>query len=144
MHFNKALTFENLKRFFGVDYAGFWGGRRALRSDTCTWFRDNGVPWKWTSGTYVDIIYPPSKLSFWRILGVLGNWGRLCPFDMIFSANDSVFRAEHDPLPRIFWSRWSAVIRRWSAGDPQELLGGKHRAWTAMCYGIWLSRIAPI
>ena len=30
-----------------------------------------------------------------------GNWGRLCPFDVIFSANDSVFRAEHDPLPRI-------------------------------------------
>ena len=30
-----------------------------------------------------------------------GNWGRLYPFDVIFSANDSVFRAEHDPLPRI-------------------------------------------
>ena len=26
--------------------------------------------------------------------------GRLCPFDVIFSANDSVFRAEHDPLLR--------------------------------------------
>ena len=29
-----------------------------------------------------------------------GNWARLCPFDMIFSANGSVFRAEHDPLLR--------------------------------------------
>ena len=38
--------------------------------------------------------------SFWHILGVLGNWGRFCPFDVIFSANDSVFRAEHDPLLR--------------------------------------------
>ena len=24
----------------------------------------------------------------------------MCPFDVIFSANDSVFRAEHDPLLR--------------------------------------------
>ena len=40
------------------------------------------------------------QLSFLHILGVLGNWGRLCPFDMIFSANDSVFRAEHAPLLR--------------------------------------------
>ena len=31
---------------------------------------------------------------------MLGNWGRLCPFDMIFSANGSVFRSEHDPLLR--------------------------------------------
>ena len=31
---------------------------------------------------------------------MLGNWGRLCPFDMIFSANGSVFHAEHDPLLR--------------------------------------------
>ena len=45
-------------------------------------------------------IYLGFNLSFWSILGVLGNWGRLCPFDMIFSANGSVFRAEHDPLLR--------------------------------------------
>ena len=44
-----------------------------------------------------DDIHLGCNLSFWRILGVLGNWGRLCPFDMIFSANGSVFRAEHDP-----------------------------------------------
>ena len=44
--------------------------------------------------------YLGCNLSFWRILGVLGNWCRLCPFDMIFSANGSVFRAEHDPLLR--------------------------------------------
>ena len=44
--------------------------------------------------------YLATILSFWVILGVLGNWARLCPFDMIFSANDSVFRAEHAPLLR--------------------------------------------
>ena len=31
---------------------------------------------------------------------MLGNWGRLFPFDVIFSANGSVFRAEHAPLLR--------------------------------------------
>ena len=29
---------------------------------------------------------------------MLGNSGRLYPFDMIFSANASVFRVEHDPV----------------------------------------------
>ena len=31
---------------------------------------------------------------------MLGNLVRLCPFGVIFRANDSVFRAEHDPLLR--------------------------------------------
>ena len=55
----------------------------------------------YTLSMYIHIyIYLGSILNFWRNLGVLGNWGRLCPFDVIFSANDSVFRAEHDPLLR--------------------------------------------
>ena len=43
---------------------------------------------------------PSLSFKLLSILGVLGNWGRLCPFDVIFSANDSVFRAEHAPLHR--------------------------------------------
>ena len=35
-------------------------------------------------------------VSFWDIVGVLGNWARLCPFDVSCSAKDSVFRAEHE------------------------------------------------
>ena len=49
---------------------------------------------------YTHTPYLGYKLSFLHILGVLGNWGRLCPFDMIFGANGSVFRAEHAPLLR--------------------------------------------
>ena len=48
----------------------------------------------------VNICFLGFNLSFWSILGVLGNWGRLCLFEVIFSANDSVFRAEHAPLLR--------------------------------------------
>ena len=51
-------------------------------------------------GPLLCYTYLGFNLSFWSMLGVLGNWGRLCPFDMIFSANGSVFRAEHDPLLR--------------------------------------------
>ena len=40
------------------------------------------------------------EFKLWSILEVLGNWGRSCPFDVIFRANGSVFRAGHDPLLR--------------------------------------------
>ena len=51
-------------------------------------------------GEEFERAYLGSILSFWRILGVLGNEGRLCPFDVILSADASVCRAEHDPLLR--------------------------------------------
>ena len=62
--------------------------------------REEGVALHVRLGTRLGIDYLGSILSFWHILGVLGNWSRLCPFDVIFSANGSIFRAEHDPLLR--------------------------------------------
>ena len=49
-------------------------------------------------------MYLASTLSFWSILGVLGNSARLCPLDVIFSARGSVFRAEHAQLARTGYS----------------------------------------
>ena len=43
---------------------------------------------------------------------MLGNWGRLCPFDVIFRANDSVFRAEHVPLLRIAYFMSKTLVLR--------------------------------
>ena len=60
----------------------------------------------------IVISYLGCILSFWSILGVLGNWGRLCPFDVIFRANDSVFRAEHVPLLRIAYFMSKTLVLR--------------------------------
>ena len=67
------------------------------------WVGLPGSEWAATGQIRLDFWIEP--VSVYR-LNCCSTWlirrGRLCPFDVIFSAIDSVFRAEHDPLPRIF------------------------------------------
>ena len=66
---------------------------------------------------------------------MLGNKGRLCPFDVIVSANASVFRAEHDPLLRTaYFLSKTRVLRVHKKGSTLKIQA--RYVDSVLCFGI--------
>ena len=86
---------------------------------------------------------------------MLGNWGRLCPFDVICNANDPVLRAEHDPLLRTshFPSKTRVPRVRKKGAPPLNYKLGRYRyigGWVGRATGggenraMWLVGGTPL